>query len=69
VIRIPAWVAAGLAALLGALADIGAQLQQPDIHWTRAAIWGLVIGAITRTAGAIVRYATTPPPPPEEGAP
>jgi hypothetical protein len=62
-IRVPAWLAAGLAALLGALADLATQLQQPDIHYTHAAIWGLVIGAIARVAGAIVRYITTP----EEG--
>lgn len=49
------WVHAGIAAAIGALSDVGAQLAGGQlVNAPRAVLVGLVVGAVCRVAGAML---------------
>ena len=48
------WLHAGLVALIGVLSDVGAQLANGSLSVTRAVVIGLVVGGVSRVAGAIL---------------
>lgn len=49
------WVHAGVAALIGAASDLGAQLASGQlVNAPRAVVVGLVVGAVCRVAGAML---------------
>lgn len=48
------WFHAGVVALIGALTDLSAQLVNGTVDVKRTVVVGLVIGAVSRVAGAII---------------
>lgn len=48
------WFHAGVVALIGALTDLAAQLVNGGVDIKRTVVVGLIIGAVSRVAGAIL---------------
>lgn len=48
------WMHAGAVALIGALTDVAAQLTSGSFELSRTIIVGIIIGAVSRVAGAIL---------------